>query len=204
MAHPSPSLCEAPIVIPAPAAEPSSGHKDTRKIYIVLSQTGTILSRILKLITREPYNHSSIALSEDLQTMYSFGRVNPYNPFWGGFVLESPTHGTFKRFKNTRILVLEVRVSVAAYDRVCEIIHQMIQEPCHYGYNYWGLFLAAVRVPFRGRNRYYCSEFVKYLTLRMGVPQSEKLPPIVKPMHFLIVPHKAVYEGKLREYTPAT
>ena len=27
----------------------------TKKVYIVLSQTGTILSRILKLVTRAPY-----------------------------------------------------------------------------------------------------------------------------------------------------
>ena len=56
-------------------------EEQTRKVYIVLSQTGTVLSRILKLYTRSPYNHSSIALTEDLEVMYSFGRLNPYNPF---------------------------------------------------------------------------------------------------------------------------
>ena len=42
------------------------GGNGNKKVYIVLSQTGTILSRILKLVTRAPYNHSSITLSEDL------------------------------------------------------------------------------------------------------------------------------------------
>lgn len=35
--------------------------------------------------------------------MYSFGRLNPYNPFWGGFVHESIDKGTFKRFYLTRL-----------------------------------------------------------------------------------------------------
>ena len=45
-------------------ATPRAHSEDqTRKVYIVLSQTGTVLSRILKLYTRAPYNHSSIALT---------------------------------------------------------------------------------------------------------------------------------------------
>ena len=61
-----------------------------KQLYIVISQTGTLLSRILKALTGAEYNHASISLSEDLEEMYSFGRRYPYNPFWGGFVMESP------------------------------------------------------------------------------------------------------------------
>lgn len=71
-----------------------------KQLYIVISQTGTLLSRILKQITGAEYNHASISLSRDLERMYSFGRRHPYNPFWGGFVIESPRTGTFKRFRN--------------------------------------------------------------------------------------------------------
>ena len=74
-----------------------------RQLYIVISQTGTLLSRILKQITGAEYNHASISLSRDLERMYSFGRRHPYNPFWGGFVIESPRTGTFKRFSETKV-----------------------------------------------------------------------------------------------------
>ena len=73
-----------------------------KQLYIVISQTGTLLSRILKQITDAEYNHASISLSRDLERMYSFGRRHPYNPFWGGFVIESPSTGTFKRFPKPR------------------------------------------------------------------------------------------------------
>ena len=59
-----------------------------RKVYLVLTYTGTILSRIVKLYTRKEYSHVSIALDENLEEMYSFGRVNPYIAFIGGFVHE--------------------------------------------------------------------------------------------------------------------
>ena len=49
-----------------------------RQLYIVISQTGTLLSRILKQITGAEYNHASISLSRDLERMYSFGRRHPY------------------------------------------------------------------------------------------------------------------------------
>ena len=48
-----------------------------KKIYIVLTYTGTILSRIIKVFTKKEYSHVSIALDQDLKYMYSFGRLNP-------------------------------------------------------------------------------------------------------------------------------
>ena len=92
-----------------------------KQLYIVISQTGTILSRILKQITGAEYNHASISLSRDLERMYSFGRRHPYNPFWGGFVIESPRTGTFKRFSETKVLVLSVSVTEEQHAELKEI-----------------------------------------------------------------------------------
>ncbi len=175
-----------------------------QKVYIVLSQTGTALSRVLKLFTRAPYNHSSIALDRDLDTMYSFGRLNPYNPFVGGFVEESPHAGTFKRFKNTRVMVLEAEVSPEALNEVGTLIREMLRERARYHYNYLGLLLAAIRVRWRQSNRYYCSEFVKAMAERLELDGVEDIPPIVKPIDFLELSHRIVYVGKLRDYAPPT
>jgi len=59
-----------------------------KKIYIVISQTGTILSKIIKLVTKKEYNHASLSMEGSLEKMYSFGRKDPYNPFIGVFVIE--------------------------------------------------------------------------------------------------------------------
>ena len=182
--------------------QPEAEQTETQKVYIVLSQTGTVLSRILKLYTRAPYNHSSIALSKDLDVMYSFGRLNPYNPFVGGFVQESHAFGTFKRFKNTRVMVIEADVTPEAYAGLCTHIRAMLNTRTESHYNYLGLLLAAIRIHRAKRNCYYCSEFVKAMAVQAGVEGAEAIPAIVKPMHLLRVPHRTVYVGKLRDYPP--
>ena len=104
------------------------GNSDDKKIYIVVSQTGTIISKLLKIITRKEYNHSSISLKEDLSIMYSFGRLNPYNPFLGGFVIEAPNYGTFKRFNKTQAIVLCLDIDSETHNNIQLHIDSMLKE----------------------------------------------------------------------------
>ena len=48
-----------------------------RKIYIVTTYTGTLLSYLIKNISNTPYAHVSISLNKYLDPMYSFGRLKP-------------------------------------------------------------------------------------------------------------------------------
>ena len=59
-----------------------------KTIYIVLTDTGTLLSKAIGMYTRKDLNHTSIAFDEQLNEMYSFGRKQRHNPFVGGFVKE--------------------------------------------------------------------------------------------------------------------
>ena len=88
-----------------------------KKIYIILTHTGTILSTIIKYYTKDEFSHVSIALDADLEEMYSFGRLHPYNPFLGSFVHESIKKGTFKRFKNTKAKVYSLFVTDDQYEK---------------------------------------------------------------------------------------
>lgn len=176
-------------------------ENNCEQIYIVISQTGTVLSRLLKLITGAEYNHASLALNGDLENMYSFGRVNAYNPFFGGFVTESPNFGTFKRFLNTRVIVLEVSIDGEQYGLIKKHIEEMLSNPKTYGYNYLGLYLAAFRIVHKRRNRFYCSEFVKDVLQTFEVEGADRLAEIIKPVDFLCLPKTTqIYKGKLSEY----
>lgn len=172
-----------------------------RQLYIVISQTGTILSRILKLFTGAQYNHASISVSRDLQQMYSFGRKHPYNPFWGGFVKESPDIGTFKRFYKTKAVVLAVDIDDKKYIELCEFLRTMHLQKKNYHYNYLGVCLAAFHIAYKKHNCYYCSEFVKDMLLKGEVEGAQMLRPIVQPIHFFALPHKRLYCGRLSEYS---
>lgn len=174
---------------------------EEKKIYIVVTQTGTVLSRILKQITGAKYNHSSISPYADLHLMYSFGRKNAYNPFFGGFVTESVRFGTFKRFYKTQAQVVEISVSAEQYAAICSTLEEMVQERKKYHYNYWGLYLAALRISHSKPDCYYCSEFVKEMLVHHAVVGAEDLPVITQPIHFLDIPAaETVYCGKLHDY----
>ncbi|MBQ3073847.1 MAG: hypothetical protein IJD19_04120 [Ruminococcus sp.] len=176
--------------------------EETRKVYIVLSQTGTILSRLLKIFTKKQFNHSSISPYQDLHYMYSFGRLNAYNPFIGGFVTESADFGTFKRFSETEVQVIELDVTEKEYQDICKTIDIMLNSDVTYRYNVIGLVYAAFGKPYKRKNCYYCSEFVTMVLRQGNVDASNSLPLIVHPVNFASMPGvRTVYRGKLREFS---
>lgn len=170
------------------------------KIYVVLSQTGTMLSRIIKKRTKAEFCHSSISFREDLSELYSFGRKLPWFAFWGTFVNESPHRATFKRFKNTVVCVLEIEVGEEKYEEIYNFVMNMWENKKMYHYNYLGLYLAAIKVARKKKNCFYCSEFVAYVLEQCGVVEKGFFKPIIEPVAFLDVPHKEIYRGNFQEY----
>lgn len=174
------------------------------QIYLVISQTGTLPSRILKAVTGAEYNHISISLGPELTRMYSFGRRQLYNPIWGGFVVESIYTGTFKRFPKTRAVVLAIPVSRKVYDELLITLEGMAADRAAYDYDLLGLFLAGLHICFRRQRHYYCSASVKELLLRYHVEGVGQLPDIVQPVHFLALPRgRRIFRGYLRDYPRA-
>lgn len=175
--------------------------EEKKQLYIVMSQTGSFLSRIIKIFTGAEYNHASVSVSADLEQMYSFGRIHPYNPFLGGFVMESLHTGTFKRFSNTRAIVIAVEVDEDQYVNISDFLLQMYLKREEYHYNYLGLFLAAFHIQRKKENCYYCSEFVGDILTKSHVLGANELDDIIQPIHFLSLPHRQLFCGKLREYS---
>lgn len=64
-----------------------------RNVYIVVTRTNTIPSRVIRIYTGSPYNHVSLTLDGRLEDMVSFGRLHPFTPVPGGFVHEGKTKG---------------------------------------------------------------------------------------------------------------
>lgn len=173
--------------------------KGSKKIYIVLTYTGTILSKIIKIYTKEEYSHVSISLDKKLKKMYSFGRLNPYNPFIGGFVHEGINHGTFKRFKNTITEIYEVEITNEQYNKIRQEIKKFKVDRNNYTFNLIGLFLAAINYKYSKVNSYYCAEFVGYLVKEANIDL--ELPKVVKPMDFKKYNQlNLLYKGILKKY----
>lgn len=170
-----------------------------KRIYIVLTYTGTMLSRIIKIYTRNEFSHVSIALDENLDQMYSFGRLKPYNPFIGGFVHEGIFIGTFNRFKKTTAAVYSTMVSDEQYEKIQNAIRNFERCKGEYKFNIIGLFGAGFNIKIQRKHALYCAEFVKYVLVKAMVENN--LPDIVKPEDFRKLENiELEYKGRLREY----
>ena len=171
-----------------------------RSIYIVMSQTGTILSRAIKGVTGDEYNHVSISLNENLEPMYSFGRKYPDIPFVGSFVEESINSGTFKKFSGTTCKVVKVQVTNEQYKRLWCKINQIKFLKDKYKYNLLGLFLALFKIELHPETKFYCSEFVKHVLKSAGVDVS-MISAIAHPIEFGNLQNsEIIYKGLLCNY----
>ena len=169
-----------------------------KKIYIILTYTGTILSRIVRIYTKKEYSHVSISLDQDLTQMYSFGRLNPYNPFIGGFVQEGIDKGTFKRFKKTKTKIYSLEITEEKYEQLETIIEEIQKQKNVYKFNIIGLLGVALNVKIKREKHFYCAEFVKYVLEQSNVLE---LPDPVKPEDFEQIENtNEIYKGILREY----
>lgn len=172
-----------------------------QKLYITLTHTGTLLSRIIKVFTKDEFSHISIALDEELEEMYSFGRLHAYNPFWGGFVHEGIDTGTFKRFRNTRTEIYSIYVTEEQFEKVGKIVSHFTENKQKYKFNFIGLASVGINKRVMKKNRFYCAEFVKHVMKSAGITEVNRLPKLIKPEDFKQIQGlKLEYKGLLRKY----
>ncbi len=169
-------------------------------IYVVLSQTGSIVSSLLKLFTKDKYNHSSISFDEGLTEMCSFGRYYTNFPFWGGFVHENTNEGLFKKCKNAQTLILKFKATESQIESVKKKTQEMFDSKKKYRYDMLGVFLALFNKKKKRKYRYYCSNFVQEILSENGIIDGNLCPKIMKPIDFLNLGGEVIYEGNLHSY----
>ncbi|MDE5778210.1 MAG: hypothetical protein K2I10_06900 [Lachnospiraceae bacterium] len=172
-----------------------------RYIYILLSSTHTVPARLIRLLTREPYSHTSLALDVELREMYSFARKHIYNPFNSGFVDENIETGIFGRDKNVQCSVYAIPVTEEQYRRVKKELQNFIQNREIYSYNYLGLLGAFVGRNVDSERNYFCSQFVSYVLNESGIKLFRKKTGLIRPFDFHIrLKEYQIYKGSLSEY----
>lgn len=170
-------------------------------IYIMLSFTGTILSRIVKVVTLREYSHVSVALDLEFNSLYSFGRINPRNPFSGGFVKEEIESGTYALFKNTVCQVYSLNVTPEQFSDLKVFIDEFVANKDDYKFNVIGLFGPMINKPINKENKYFCSQFVGKGLVESKIHDFGKDVGLIKPIEFAKIPDlKLLYEGKLQDY----
>jgi len=175
---------------------------NNKTIYILLTYSGSLLSKCIYVYTKEPYTHVSIALDSSLKELYSFGRLHPSNPIFAGFVKEDIINGTYARFPKTRCALYSLEISDFQYYRLKKELYKFKQNGDKYGYNLLGLFGVVLNVPIQRRYNYFCSQFVATLLDNSGINMFHKPNGLVSPRDFRECRKlKLIYEGMLRSYS---
>lgn len=178
--------------------------KNTEKdrcVYILVSKTSTLPSQVIKMWTKEPYAHTSLALDIELNEMYSFARKKLRNPFNCGFIYEDITKGVFGRDVNTVCKVQRLWLTSVQYKKLLKVLNKFKKDTSFYKYNYLGIFGVMFGRPIERQYNYFCSQFVYYVLQKSGVSLFDKKPGLVKPEDFRVWDgFETIYEGKLNEY----
>ncbi|HHT42396.1 MAG TPA: hypothetical protein GX014_03250 [Firmicutes bacterium] len=172
---------------------------DKAHLYVVLTRTNTVISRLIHLVTRDEYTHAALALDRDLKEMYSFARKYTHNPFIGRFKHERLDEGIYRLAKRLPGLILEIEVAEEQYQQVSRLIQEFVDNSSRYKYNCRGLVYGLLNKPTKRDDRFLCSQFVYYLLKESGVVDFHMPANLVKPQHFLDLQARVVYQGDLKE-----
>ncbi|MDY0404466.1 hypothetical protein P5G51_002715 [Virgibacillus sp. 179-BFC.A HS] len=146
-------------------------------------------------------NHVSIGFDDALTEVYSFGRIQPRNPFSGGFVKED-IRGEFLR--NADCAVYSFRLEEAEFIQLLKNIKTIEAQQNSYRYNFIGLFGVLLRIEIKRKNALFCSQFVASVLKDSASFQLEKPSCFTTPSD--IRGHKGLdllYEGRLGDYPVA-
>jgi hypothetical protein len=144
-------------------------------------------------------NHASIAFDSDLNEVYSFGRKNPSNPFFAGFVKED-VRGEF--FEHSTCALYRCTIDHSAYVNIRNQIHYMEKNRDQYKYNLLGMLGIMLNIEMKREYAYFCSQFVASVFEQSGVNLVDKPSLFVTPADLeKTALLELVYHGRLHAYT---
>ncbi len=173
-----------------------------RKIYILISQTGTLFSRGLKWYTEQPYNHSAISTDKHFPVFWTFARKWSRLPVPGCFIKEEFNKGTYALFPNTDCIVIAFETDDEKAEIVDSILDEHINSKKKYGYNYLTILstiLLGKSIVSKSHRR-TCMEFVAYVLSESMIHTFDKKLQMIHPMDVVKeFSQNTVYKGKMRD-----
>ena len=171
-----------------------------KTVYIVLTRSNTIMSRMVRLFTRAHYTHASLSLSLSDALFYSFGRKNISRPLPAGFVREPLAAGFFGAHPETECALLALPVEDDVYVMIERRLSNMERIAGIYRYNLLGALFCYFGVA-RSRKRYYfCSQFVGDVLDRSGAAVLPKPSSLMHPMDYAGLDNmEIVYTGNIAQ-----
>lgn len=142
-----------------------------KTIAIVLTRYADPLSQLVYLLNGGGFTHVSLALDEEMQTMYSFN--------FKGFATESAER--FRRHGIRQTKSYQLRISDRAHQRLTQYVAGFEQHRSDYRYSLLGVLCCYFHIPYRTERRYFCSQFVAEALLAARAVSLRKNPVLYLP-----------------------
>lgn len=169
-----------------------------RYIYLMLTRSTTILSKIIFLATGAQYTHVSLGLDSPSGPFFSFGREYSTFLFPSGFVSESPATGLWARHPETPCCLLRTEVSESAYQSLAAQVSLMELNRKRYHFSVIGIVGCFFHMPISRPRHFFCSEFVSKTLQVAGVLPFRLQPALTRPVDFLSMDDfSIIYQGAI-------
>ncbi|MBQ7321504.1 MAG: hypothetical protein IJW99_05360 [Clostridia bacterium] len=168
-----------------------------RSVYILLTRTSSVLSRLIHRMTRAAYTHAALVMDEDFEEIYSFTRRDPRYILPAGLAREDLRRGLYRARKDPPCRVYRLRLTEEEYGRIRARVQAMYARRERYGYNFLGVAANYFGYRYTAPRRYFCSEFVATM-VREGGHETAMVPARMRPMDFAAMPElEQVYQGSV-------
>lgn len=121
-----------------------------RKIAVLLVRQHSKFSNLVYVIGGGGYTHAALAIDAEGDDFYSFN--------FRGFCIEHPRKRIHRSLRKSAYYQFEV--TEEEYQILKERIDRFLENPDRYNYNRLGVLLCLLRIPFRTKKSYFCSQFV--------------------------------------------
>lgn len=125
---------------------------EKRKIILMLTRFPGRFADFLEIVTGCYYTHASIGLEENKNIFYSFvGK---------GFIEEEITRYIRPGREPFPCQVYELEVSEEEYETIRHLINNFKKNKSVLKYSKLGVFFGLLRIPYKRKDHYFCSQFV--------------------------------------------
>ena len=171
-----------------------ANKRNEEPIYILLTRTGTAMSKVISTALGDFYTHVSISFDLNMNKIYAFDKQ--------GFIIEELQKTYKNQFGNIPIAIYCTFINKDSLQLIKNKINDMLKEKSKYHYNYLGALGLAFEKPVQINYAMFCSEFVDQLLKLSGNDITGKNSGLVAPQDFkrskLVY---KIYEGTLNRYS---
>lgn len=171
-------------------------------IYIMLTRTNTVYSRLIHAMTGDAYTHVSLGLGYGAEELYSFSRKRAHLPLPSPIVREDVPGSYLSRHPHTRCALYRIQVSPSTRERVRRLVGEMYANRERYHYSLIGAVLCRLDIAHERAEHYFCSQFVAEVLGKCGAVKLPKNASLMRPADFASLPElERIYSGPVM-YAP--